>query len=238
MVPPGQDIPEGSRSGDGSVTPGTDTGTAIRTIPYRNQRGRRRDPVLPGATPSEENVMRHIAVLSGLVLAGGLLGPSTALATEDDRHGDESTRWIAVEDAFTIVLPDGTTFTEEDAPPEEDFLPPVGSRLFVSEVLFTTHDGSTRGDEVGRTHIECTAQAVQTTFVCDGVLVFDTGSQLAASVALDFSAESEPASFDIAVTGGTGDYFGAIGALTLTDISSSEEETVSLYEADLVLPPR
>ena len=180
--------------------------------------------------------MRRIAVLSGLVLVGGLLGPSTALATEDDPQTNDQDRWIAVEDHFAIVLPDGTTFTEEDAPPEEEFLPPVGSRLFISEALFSTDDGSTRGDEVGRTHIECTAQVVPANFMCDAVAVFDTGSQLAASVALDFSTESEVASFDIAVTGGTGDYFGATGALTLTDISPSEEETVSLYEANLVLP--
>ena len=72
--------------------------------------------------------------------------------------------------------------------------------------------------------------------MCDAVVVFETGSQLTASVALDFSTESEATSFAVAVTGGTGDYFGATGELTLTDISSSEEETVSLYEADLVLP--
>ncbi len=182
--------------------------------------------------------MRRIAVLSGLVLVGGLLGPSTAFATDDGPHTNDQNRWIAVEDQFAIVLPDGTTFTEEDAPPEEESLPPVGSRLFISEALYSTHDGSTRGAEVGRTHIECTAQVVETTFVCDAVVVFGTGSQLTATVALDFSTESEPASFDIAVTGGTGDYFGATGELTLTDLSSSEEETVSLYEADLVLPHR
>jgi hypothetical protein len=37
------------------------------------------------------------------------------------------------------------------------------------------------------------------------------------------------------VTGGTGDFFGATGAVTVTDISTAQE-TASLYEADLVLP--
>ena len=41
--------------------------------------------------------------------------------------------------------------------------------------------------------------------------------------------------FDVAVTGGTGDWFGATGAVTITDIST-EDETASLYEADVVLP--
>ena len=40
------------------------------------------------------------------------------------------------------------------------------------------------------------------------------------------------------MTGGTGDYFGATGEVSLTDLSPAEEEaeTVTLYEADLVLP--
>jgi hypothetical protein len=37
------------------------------------------------------------------------------------------------------------------------------------------------------------------------------------------------------VTGGTGDFFGAAGEVTSTDKSKSPAETVTLYEADLVL---
>jgi hypothetical protein len=37
------------------------------------------------------------------------------------------------------------------------------------------------------------------------------------------------------VTGGTGDWFGATGAISVTDISTAAE-TASLYEADVVLP--
>jgi hypothetical protein len=184
--------------------------------------------------------MRRIAVLSTLVLASGLLGPATALAAEDEHHGKDTDRWIAVEDHFAIVLPDGRTFTEETAPMEEE-LPPVGARLFISEALHDTEDGTTRGDAVGRTHIECTAQVVPVNFLCDIVYVFDTGSQLHGTVLVDFSSPSEPSEplqFDIAVTGGTGDYFGATGAVTLTDLSDMsdpEAETVTLYEAHLEL---
>jgi hypothetical protein len=174
--------------------------------------------------------MRRLAVLSGLVLVGGVLGPSTAFAAED------AEQWIAVEDQVAIVLPDGETFTEDPGPMDENEAPPVGTRLFISEVLYATDDGETRGDEVGRSHIECTAQVVEFTFLCDGAFVFDTGSQLLASVHIDFSdPELEGMPFDIAVTGGTGDYFGACGVVTVTDISDSADETVSLYEADLVL---
>jgi len=179
--------------------------------------------------------MRRIAVLSGLVLVGGLLGPSTAFAGEDG-HSTGNARWIAVEDEFAVVLPDGETFTgEEDPGPLDPNEPPaIGTELFISEVLYATEDGETRGDEVGRTHIQCTAQVVPLTFLCDAAFVFDTGSQLLVSAQLDFSME-EPETFDIAVTGGTGDWFGATGAVSITDMSTPRE-SVSLYEADVVLP--
>jgi hypothetical protein len=141
-----------------------------------------------------------------------------------------------VEDNFAVVLPNGETFTGDAGPMDPNALPPVGTRLFISEVLYATDDGKTRGDQVGRTHIECTAQVVEGTFLCDGAFVFDPGSQLIASVHIDFSDPSlEGTPFDIAVTGGTGDWFGATGAVTVTDISPSPDETVSMYEADVVL---
>jgi hypothetical protein len=180
--------------------------------------------------------MRRIAVLSGLVLIGGVLGPSTAFAGDDAQHDHGQTRWIGVEDHFAVVLPDGQTFTGDAGPMDENDPPPVGTRLFISEALYTTPDGSTRGDAVGRNHIECTAQVVDFSFLCDAALVFDSGSQLIASVHLDFSDPSlENAPFDIAVTGGTNDFFGATGQVTATDISTSDAESVTLYEADLVL---
>ena len=54
----------------------------------------------------------------------------------------------------------------------------------------------------------------------------------------DFGAasETEQLQLDIAVTGGTGDYSGATGEVSLLDISTDPAETVTLYEAALVLP--
>jgi hypothetical protein len=45
----------------------------------------------------------------------------------------------------------------------------------------------------------------------------------------------EEESFEFAVTGGTGDWFGATGSATVTDIST-QRVTASLYEAHVVLP--
>jgi hypothetical protein len=179
--------------------------------------------------------MRRTAVLAGLVLVGGLLGPSTAFADDQGSQHDKShAEWIAVEDQFATVLPDGQTFTGPDqGPMNPNEAPPVGTQLFISEVLYKTADGVTKGDKVGRSYIQCTEQVVQLIFRCDGALVFDDGSQLLASVVLDVS--TEPKKFDIAVIGGTGDWFGATGALTNIDISTANE-TASLYKAHVVLP--
>lgn len=180
--------------------------------------------------------MRRTAVVSSLVLVGGLLGPSTASAGGD--HDKGHTRWIAVEDQFALVLPNGETLSGEEGGGEEpEGLPPVGAEVFFSEVLYETADGTTRGQEVGRSHIQCTVHVVATTFRCDGTFVFHDGSQLLASVHLDFATEQSGAAFDIAVLGGTGDWFGASGALTLTD-TSTEQESSSLYEAKVVFPHR
>lgn len=178
--------------------------------------------------------MRRTAVLSSLVLVGGLLGPSTALATDDQSKGDA--RWLAVEDQFALVLPNGQTFTGEEGEEEPSDPPPVGTTLFISEVLYATADGITRGAEVGRSHIQCTVQVVADSTLCDAALVFATGSQLVISGHVNFGTEeSEP--FDVAVAGGTGEWFGATGAVTITD-TSTEQESSSLYEADVVLPRR
>jgi hypothetical protein len=181
--------------------------------------------------------MRRTAVLSGLVLVGGLLGPSTAFADDGSaQHNKNDAQWIAVEDDFAVVLPNGETFTGDDpGPMDPNDAPDVGTQLFISEVLYATEDGETKGDEVGRSHIQCTAQVVEFTFLCDAALVFDADNQLLISTHLDFSMEEGAEPFDVAVTGGTGDWFGATGAVTITDIST-EKETASLYEADVVLP--
>jgi hypothetical protein len=180
--------------------------------------------------------MRRIAVLSGLVLVGGLLGPSTAFADDQgSQHNKENAQWIAVEDQFSVVLPDGQTFSGDPGPMDPNDAPDVGTQLFISEVLYATDDGKTKGDEVGRSHIQCTAQVVEFTFLCDAALVFGADNQLLISTHLDFSMEEGAESFDVAVTGGTGDWFGATGAVTITDMSSAEE-SASLYEANVVLP--
>jgi hypothetical protein len=176
--------------------------------------------------------MRRIAVLSGLVLVGGLIGPATAAADQGSDHGNGLDRWIAVQDHFVAVLPDGQTLTGGSGPSQG--APPAGTRVLISEVLHDTPDGNTQGKEVGRSHIECTAQAVNQKLLCDAALAFDNGSQLFISAVVD--ANGPTTAFDVAVTGGTGDWFGATGAVTITDISPSHDQSVSRYEADVVLP--
>lgn len=183
--------------------------------------------------------MRRAAVLLAAVLMGALLAPSSAFATEEDRRTDDG-RWIAVEEDVVIVLPNGETMSGDEPAMEgegEAFAPPVGTRVFITEALYETSDGTTRGDAAGRTYIECTAQAVSSVLLCDAVFSFEGGSQLHGSVVVDFAPATPTEQFrlDVAVTGGTGDYSGASGEVALTDISEQTEgdETVTLYEANL-----
>jgi hypothetical protein len=115
--------------------------------------------------------MRRTAVLAGLVPVGGLSARAMCSPKESDHHTCNQDRWIAVEDNFAVVLPNGEKFTGNAGPMDPNALPPVGTRLFITEVLYAADDGKTRGDQVDRTHIECTAQVVEGTFMCDGAFV-------------------------------------------------------------------
>ncbi len=134
--------------------------------------------------------MRRIAVLSGLVLVGGLLGrapPSPGRRTGTARPMPNGSPWRTSSPSSSPTVRRSPATRTRPLDPND--APPVGTQLFVSEVLYDTEDGETRGDEVGRSHIQCTAQVVELNLLCDGAFVFDNGSQLNASVALDFSME-------------------------------------------------
>jgi hypothetical protein len=113
---------------------------------------------------------------------------------------------------------------------------PVGSRLYISEALYSTADGKTQGDKVGRTLIECDAQVVANNFLCDIAFILDQGGQLLGSVAVDFSNASTAQHFDIAVIGGTGQFAEAAGVVSYTDISDPNAPngvSTTLYEPKL-----
>ena len=72
--------------------------------------------------------MRRIALLSGLVLVGGLLGPSTALTSQDEDRGQNQVRWIAVQDNVHRRPPG--RHDAHRGPESGSERPPVGARLF------------------------------------------------------------------------------------------------------------
>ena len=92
----------------------------------------------------------------------------------------------------------------------------------------------TKGDKVGRSHIQCTEQAVKLIFRCDGALVFDDESTSCSPPSSSTSAYSGEALRHRGDRWHRG-LFGATGALTDTDISTANE-TAALYEADVALP--
>ncbi|MEU7071957.1 hypothetical protein AB0B30_25870 [Streptomyces narbonensis] len=98
--------------------------------------------------------------------------------------------------------------------------PAVGDTYAFAEDLYRTKGG----EKVGRDAVSCTVARVggpgsPGDLVCAGIFVLTGGAvgQIAGQVILPFSAETEqPAPFDIAVTGGTGDFKGVRGQIRST----------------------
>jgi hypothetical protein len=104
--------------------------------------------------------------------------------------------------------------------------PQPGDRLFIAEDLFASDASAAKGDLIGHTLIECVfglAESLQ----CDGTAFITGRGQLHLTATVPTT--DEPASFDIAIVGGTGDFADAGGDATLTD-QGSEDTSPTLYE--------
>ncbi|MFF8839726.1 hypothetical protein [Streptomyces sp. NPDC015130] len=99
--------------------------------------------------------------------------------------------------------------------------PAVGDAFAFAEDLYRTKGG----EKVGRDAVTCTVARVggpggTGDLVCVGTFVLTGGpvGQIAGQVVLPFSTETEqPAPFDIAVTGGTGDFKDVRGQIRSTE---------------------
>ena len=102
-------------------------------------------------------MMRRTAALSALILTGGLLESEHPLAAgaATTTTGGSPSRTTS-----PSFCPNGTTLTDEGMMEEPEGDPPVGTQLFISEALHEAKDDNEAGDEIGRSHIECTAQVV------------------------------------------------------------------------------
>ena len=149
-----------------------------------------------------------VAVL--LAIAGVSLASADSGGSSKDK-GDRVIKLFAVldQEAFINVPPDGTTLG-------------LGARSVFSDVLY---DGP-GGDRVGVDGGECTITRVgssEATGQCVATLSLSGGQITVQGLATFPLAEGElPPPIDVAVTGGTGDYEGAEGYLTVEELNETE----------------
>lgn len=187
--------------------------------------------------------MRRVFTMSAtLLLLVGLVGGGVATAGERDhkrdKHRAQELTLYATEASAVYVTATGEVF-EDTAEPEAP--PSPGDRFLVVDALFSDEE---RTKEVGRNLIECTlitaAGEVEEEFaadiLCHGVVTLHGKGDLAWQA--QFSAPEafqEQPFVTVAITGGTGAFDRAGGAVEIFDESPEEgSETLSRYEVSLL----
>lgn len=189
--------------------------------------------------------IRFVPLLLVVLLA---LGTTAAFAENGAKHRDNGKApnkgvvvLHATEIAAITITASGDVFTDEEAP--EDMIPSAGDRFLLVDKLYADE---ARTQAAGRNDIECTVTQFSGTseedfeqhMLCQGVVTLYATGTLAWQAALSFSStqEFDPAApfATVAITGGTGDYFGAGGQAELFDTSpEGSEESLTRYEVKL-----
>ncbi|MDQ3643020.1 MAG: dirigent protein [Actinomycetota bacterium] len=148
----------------------------------------------------------RVALAAALLLALSLLTGGTALATDDtDQHNDQALYFLSQ------LAEEKATFGEEQPQP--------GDQVFFEEVVFESNADMDKGQRVGRV-IGIVNFTVTGALVDVGVSFDDGADQLFYKGA--FFLEDLPVrTFDLAVVGGTGQFEGATGAATLTELNGT-----------------
>jgi hypothetical protein len=145
----------------------------------------------------------RVALAAALLLVLSLLTGGTALATDDtDQHNDQALYFL------TRTVEEEATFEGEPEP---------GDQFFFEEVVFESNADMEKGQRVGR------GVGIVTLSVTGGQIdvaaSFDDGADQLFFKDVFFQDEPESRTFDVALVGGTGQYEGATGAATVTELN-------------------
>lgn len=147
---------------------------------------------------------RRLGALGAATVAAVALATAVPAAAHDNGDGFEFT-------LYSKEVP--ASGAAETGPP-----PKVGDSFTVADDLFKTKGG----DKVGRDAVTCAVVRVsgeQADAGCVGTFVLNggPGGQLTAQALTTFDISAEqPAAFDVAITGGTGDFKNAHGYVRVT----------------------
>ncbi len=153
-------------------------------------------------------------------------GGSTAVAARTN-DSTETVRWISQETELVVVLANGTRL----GPEASEELPQPGDQLFVTEDIFATQDGRTKGNKIGTNAIACVFGAARNIH-CDGTAFLESGQlQFGAT----FPLPEERLDIDVTFVGGTGKFRAAGGDAHLSDIPPQNGEvSMTLWEVRLL----
>ena len=166
------------------------------------------------------------AVLAVIFAAAGV----TLAAADSGGSGDDGAPRVIT--LFAFSDPDRATFV--DVAPTGD-APTLGDRFVVSGDVFDRKGGTS----LGVTAVDCVFvrfepidSPTEATLQCVATISLEGGQITVQGVLTTPTAEGElPPPFDLAITGGTGEYEGAEGHITVEELSDTEENiTVTLED--------
>jgi hypothetical protein len=151
--------------------------------------------------------------------------------TIDHIHPPLDFLWFTTPVDVAIVLPDGTTLDDEEPPEDSDDIAP-GTQFFATSDLWTSTEAGEPDEVVGTETVTCTFGVEPFRILCDGAWEVDGVGTVFGTTTAVLSDEGDTAAFDVAITGGTGAFFGATGEALITETAGepgSIEGTLLLH---------
>jgi hypothetical protein len=140
------------------------------------------------------------------VVAGALIAVSPIVAVADNPHNTITLYTQSVDDVSDAL--------------SVDFGSPGGGYVQASSLYLTVdHNGNPTGPAIGTIYVACTSLMNPATIVCNATFMFDEGDSINAQGFYTEEGEVPPACPAVtnllAISGGTGDYQGVQGQLTI-----------------------
>ena len=184
-----------------------------------------------------------VAAVGAAVVVGGTAGAGDGRPT--DRSTEQFSLWAVPDpesEAFLPADPNAATPTEGEEGP-----PAVGDEFVFTDILYavggTSDAPGPAGDPIGVNNGRCMASQVlleeeAVVATCSGVVHLDGRGDLTWQLRSRFSESEDPGFIQVAITGGTGDFYDAGGEVVVReagdDSATDDDEPPSIYEVQVL----
>ena len=185
-----------------------------------------------------------VAAVGATVLVGGTAGAGDGKPT--DRRTESFGLYALPDLEAEAFLPADPT---AEPPPEGEEIPVVGDEFVFTDIVYelggTPEAPAPVGDPVGVNSVRCMIVQVfeaeeDASSACTGVLSLDGRGDLTFQLRFNFSDFEDPGFIQVAITGGTGDFYDAGGQLEVRefpddDPTNDEEEAFpATYQVEVL----